>query len=242
MQIDDLIKLQGQKKRRKTGRKKHYALKLTLLSTVSLIIILTITSILLLHKPSDYQPPQTIEDRQVSKYLTHVISQDLYNGAQAGEPFELVVTEEGIADIIARSGWPKLVGEALFSIPQVRFMPDKITIQGLVNIDKVELFVVVEGTSYLDEQGLLYLHVTKIKIGAVSVTAVAKIIAGTIYNNESTRRRLDQDDWRARIMTALLLDEPFEPVFEIEDAGIRIDDVKIEEGKLTIHFVPADYY
>ena len=238
MRIDELIEQQRQKKR----QKKHYALKLGLLSTVSLIVTLTIISILMLHKPSDYHPPQTIEDKQVSKYLTHVISQDLYNGAQAGEPFDLVVTEEGIADVIARSGWPKQVGEALFSVPEVKFIPGIITIRGLVNINKVELFVVVEGTSFVDQQGLLYLHVTKVKIGAVSVTAFAKLVAGSIYNNESTRSQLDQDDWRARIMTALLLDEPFEPVFEIEGAKVRIDNVKIESGKLTIHFVPANYY
>jgi hypothetical protein len=236
MRIDELIEQQRQKKR----QKKHYALKLGLLSTVSLIVTLTIISILMLHKPSDYQSPQTIEDKQVSKYLTHVISQDLYNGAQAGEPFDLVVTEEGIADIIARSGWPKQVGEALFSVPEVKFLPDIITIRGLVNIDKVELFVVVEGTSYLNEQGLLYLHVTKVKIGAVSVTTVAKIIAGAIYNSQSGQ--IDQSDWRAKIMTALLQDEPFEPVFEIEGAKVRIDNVKIESGELTIHFVPANYY
>jgi hypothetical protein len=240
MRIDELIEQQGHNRRRKAGQKKHYILKFSLLSTVSLIVTLMIISILLLHKPSDYQPPQTIEDRQVSKYLTHVISQDLYNGAQAGEPFDLVVTEEGIADIIVRSGWPKQVGEALFSVPEVKFRPGSIIIQGLVNIDKVELFVVIEGTSYLDEQGLLYLHVTKVKIGAVRVTTVAKIVAGAIYNSQSSQ--LDEDDWRAKIMTALLQDEPFEPVFEIEDTKVRIDNVKIESGKLTIHFVPANYY
>jgi hypothetical protein len=242
MHIDEMIEQQGRKRRQKGGQKKHYLLKLALLTAVSLIAALAITSVLLLHKPSDYQPPQTIEDKQISKYLTHVISQDLYNGAQAGEPFDLVVTEEGIADVIARSGWPKQAGGALFTIPEVKFLPGSIIIRGLVNINKVELFVVVEGTSYLDKRGLLYLHVTKVKIGAVSVTTFAKIVAGAIYNNEAARSQLDRDDWRAKIMTALLLDEPFEPVFKIEDSKVRIDNVKIESGKLTIHFVPANYY
>jgi hypothetical protein len=240
MHIDERTENQGREQRKKDRRRKHYVLKFSLLSTVGLLVTLTIISIFLLHKPSDYQPPQTIENGQVSKYLTHVISQDLYNGAQAGVPFDLVVTEEGIADVIARSAWPKQAGEALFSVPEVKFLPDSIVIRGLVDIDMVELFVVVEGTSYVDEQGLLYLHVTKVKIGAVSVTTVAKMIAGAIYNSESTSRQIDRDDWRARIMTALLLDEPFEPVFEIEDAEVRIDDVKIESGKLTIHFVPVN--
>jgi hypothetical protein len=238
MHIDELIEQQKRKDQQKTQPRKHYALKLTLLIVAGLIVALTIIVLLLLHKPSGYEPPQTIEDRQVSKYLTHVISQDLYNGAQLGEPFDLVITEEGISDIVARSGWPKQVGEASFSTPEVKFNPGIILLRGMVNLDTVELFVVIEGTGYIDGQGLLHLDVTKVKIGAVSVTTIAKLVAGALYNNEATRRQLEEDDWRAKIMTALLLDTPFEPVFEIEESKVRIDNVKIESGKVTIHFVP----
>lgn len=238
MHIDDLIKLQQYKGRRKTRPRKRRALKLSLLTLVGSIIILTIIVILLLHKPSDYEPPQTINDKQVSKYLTHVISQDLYNGAQAGEPFKLVIAEEGISDIIARSDWPKQAGEASFAIPEVKFEPDSILLQGMVSLDTVELFVVISGTGYIDEQGLLHLDVTRVKIGAVSITTVARLIAAAIYNNEATRRQLQEDDWRARIMAALLLNIPFEPVFEIEGSKVRIKNVKIETGKIILHFVP----
>jgi len=238
MHIDELIEQQKHKDLQKNRPRKHYALKLTLLTAAGLIVALTITAVLLLHKPSGYEPPQAIEDRQVSKYLTHVISQDLYNGAQAGEPFDLLITEEGIGDIIARSGWPKQVGEASFATPEVKFEPDSILLRGMVNLDTVELFVVIEGTGRIDEQGLLHLNVTRVKIGAVSVTTVAKLLAGAIYNNEATRRQLEDDDWRAKLMAALLLDTPFEPVFEIEETKVRIDNVRIEAGKVTIHFVP----
>jgi hypothetical protein len=238
MHIDELIEQQEHKDRQKTRPRKRHALKLALLIVAGLIVASTIIVLLLLHKPSSYEPPQTIEDRQVSKYLTHVISQDLYNGAQTGEPFDLLITEEGIGDIVARSGWPKQVGEASFATPEVKFEPDNILLRGMVNLDTVELFVVIEGTGRIDEQGLLHLNVTKVKIGAVSVTIIAKLLAAAIYNNEATRRQLEEDDWRAKIMAALLLDRPFEPVFEIEQIKVRIDNVRIEAGKITIHLVP----
>jgi hypothetical protein len=242
MHIDELIEQQKHKDSQDAQPRKRYALKFSLLTSAGLIITLSIIVILLLHKPASYEPPRLIEDNQVSKYLTHVISQDLYNGAQAGEPFELVITEEGIGDIVARSDWPRQVGEASFAVPEVKFEADNILLRGMVSLDTVELFVVIAGTARVDEQALLHLNVTRIKIGAVNVTALARVIASTIYNSEATRRRLDEDDWRAKIMTSLLLNEPFEPVFEIEGAKVRIDDVRIEPGKVTIHFVPANYY
>ncbi len=238
MHIDELIEQEKNRGCQKNRPRKRYALKFSLLTAAGLIVALTITTLLLLHKPSGYEPPQAIEDRQVSKYLTHVISQDLYNGAQLGEPFDLLITAEGVGDIVARSGWPKQVGEASFATPEVKFAPDIIMLRGMVNLDTVELFVVIDGTGYIDGQGLLHLDVTKVKIGAVSVTTIARLIAGALYNNEAARSRLEEDDWRAKIMTALLLDKPFEPVFEIEDKKVRIDNIKIESEKLTIHFVP----
>jgi len=238
MHIDELIEQEKHKHLQKQRHHKRYVLKLTLLILVTVAVALTAAAVLLLHKPSDFEQPQAIDDKQVSKYLTHVISQDLYNGAQQGEPFDLVVTEEGIGDIIARSGWPKQVAEALFAVPEVKFEPDGIQLRGMVNIDTVELFVVIEGTASVNGQGLLHLEVTRVKIGAVSVTAVAKLVAAAIYGSEATRRNLQEDHWQTKIMAALLEDEPFEPVFEINDAKVRIQNVKIDTGKITIHFVP----
>ena len=238
MHIDELIEQEKHKHPQKQRHHKRYVLKLTLLILATVAVVLTAAAVLLLHKPSDFEQPQPVDDKQVSKYLTHVISQDLYNGAQQGEPFDLVVTEEGISDIIARSGWPKQVAEASFAVPEVKFEPDGIQLRGIVNLDSVELFVVIEGTGYVNRQGLLHLEVTKVKIGAVTVTAVAKLVAAAIYAGEASQRNLQEDHWQTKIMAALLKDEPFEPVFKIDEAKVRIQKVKIESGKITIHFVP----
>jgi hypothetical protein len=238
MHIDELIEREKYKDLQKTLPRKRYALKLTLLTAAVVIIALTAMVILLLYKPSGFEPPQAIEDKQVSKYLTHVISQDLYNGAQRGEPFDLLVTEEGIADIVARSSWPKEAGGVSFTAPQVKFEPHNILLRGIVCLDSVELFVIVEGTGYIDRQGLLHLDVTKVKIGAVNVTLLARLVAAAIYNNVMTQQDLGADDWRVKVWAALLQNIPFEPVFEIEETEVRIDNVRIEAGKVTIHFVP----
>ncbi len=238
MRIDELIERGKNEHPQKQCRRKRNVLKLMLLILAAVAVTLTAAAVLLLHKPSDFEQPQAIDDKQVSRYLTHVITQDLYNGAQQGEPFDLVVSEEGIGDIIARSGWPKQVGEASFAVPEVKFEPDAILLRGIVNIDTVELFVVIEGTGYLNRQGLLHLEITRVKIGAVNVTDIAKLVAAAIYGNEAARRNFEEDNWQPKIMASLLKGEPFEPVFKIDEAKVRIQKVKIESGTITLHFVP----
>jgi hypothetical protein len=239
MHIDELIEQKKNPDLPQHPARKLRILRSALLGAAVFAAALIVVALLMLHKPSGFNQPKAINDSEVSKYLTHVISQDLYNGAQRGEPFDLVVSEEGIADIIARSAWPKQLAEASFNVPEVKFEPGRILLRGLVSFNKVELFVVITGTGRVDEQGLLHLGVTRVKIGAVTVTALAKLVTASIYGSEQNRRDLRPDDWQAKIMTALLLDKPFDPVFEIDKAKIRIDRVKIESGRITIHFVPA---
>lgn len=246
MHIDELIEHQKNKdSSRQVGNpdvsgRKRYVLKLALLISALVIVALTIIAILLLHKPSGFDPPEAIEDKQVSKYLTHVITQELYNGAQRAEPFDLVVTEEGIRDIVARLEWPKQLGEISFPVPEIKFESGKIVLRGTINVETVELFVVVEGAAWVDEQKLLHLNVTKVKVGAVSLTTVAKLVAQALYNDEATRRQLDPEDTRAKVMGALLQGVPFEPVFEIDKSKVRIDRITIQTQKVIIHFVPHE--
>jgi hypothetical protein len=238
MHIDELIEQQKNKDSGITKPRKRYALKIILLTSAILIVTLTIITILLLHKPSGFEPPEMIKDKQVSKYLTHVITQQLYNGAQRGEPFDLVVAEQGITDVVARMGWPKQLGEISFQVPQVKFDTGKIILRGTINIENLDLFVVVEGSAWIDKQKLMHLNVRKVKVGAVSLTTVAKLVAQALYNDETARRQIDADDWESKIMEALLRNKPFEPVFEIDKSMIRIDEIAIQSQEVAIHFVP----
>jgi hypothetical protein len=50
---------------------------------------------------------------------------------------------------------------------------------------------------------------------------------------------IDFEDWRAKIAAALLNDEPFEPVFKVEDKTVRVERVTVTLGQLILHLVPA---
>ena len=110
------------KARKKRKFRKLYWLLIGLAVVIGVIV-------LLLYKPSRYNPAAPIpagEGReQVSPYLTHELLTQLYNGTQRQEPFDLVVTQEGINDIVRRFKWPVESDGVSFLAPEVLFVKDR---------------------------------------------------------------------------------------------------------------------
>lgn len=213
--------------------KKFYWLLAGLAAAFAIFILL------LLYKPARFSPPDITYDNQVSPYLTHRLLPQLYNGAQLGEPFDLVVTQEGINDIIARSKWPKESGGTKFSMPVVFFVPDSIVLMGAVVVAGAELIVTVVAEPRLDQQGLLNLRVVKVKVGAMNITLLARVIAGRMYLERLAAKDIGAEDIRAQIAASLLDNEPFEPIFRIEDKKVRAGKITITQGKLTVRLIPV---
>ena len=220
----------------KTRKKRKFKKRYWLL--VDLVIVAAIFA-LLLYKPGCYNPPETVYDKQVSLYLTHELSPQLYNGIQRQEPFDLLVLQEGVNDIIARSKWPKESEGISFSAPEVLFVPDSIVLMGTAALKGVQFVVTTVLCPKLDENGLLNLRVAKVKIGAVNITLLARLIAKKMYAQRLAATDIDADALGVKITAALLNDEPFEPVFEIDDKKVRVEKITITHGKLTIGLAPA---
>jgi len=197
---------------------------------------------LLMYKPSRYDPLEgTAADHrqgQVSPYLTHLSSQ-YYNGAQRRTAFELVITEEGINQAITWSDWAVESEGIWLYAPAVLFTPGTIVLMGTANVKGAEFVVTIELEPRIDLQKLLNLQVAKIKIGAMNITPLARLIAKKMYADRLATVSVDTEHWRAKIAQSLLNDQPFDPVFPAEDKNVRLDNVTVEQGRLILRFVPA---
>jgi hypothetical protein len=225
------------KVRKKAKFKKKVYLLLTVLVVISAILIVVFA--LLLHRPSFYKPLDFANSKEVSLYLTHELLPELYNGAQLQEPFNLVVTQSGINDIVARFEWPKEFGSIRFSAPMVFFVPHSIVLMGTVLLEGAEFVGTVVAEPNLDANGLLSLQVVSVKIGAVDITPLAGVLARRIFQQQLAAGKIDAEDFWVRATASLLNGEPFEPVFKIEDKKVRVEKITIEQKKLTISLVPV---
>jgi uncharacterized protein YpmS len=202
------------------------------------LIVAAIIFALLLYKPGRYNPADFDSD-QVSPYLTHELLPKINNNAQLGKPFDVVITQDGINEIVAELGWPMVSEGIMLYAPLVLFKPESVVLMGTANLKSVEFVVTIVLEPKIDEQGLLNLQVAKMKVGAMNITPLAKMVAKKMYTERLDTMRVDTDTFQARIAASLLNDEPFEPVFKVDKIKVRIETITIHEEKLTAHLIPA---
>jgi len=214
-----------------------------------LLIAAVILLLALLHRPTHYNPPEFADDKLVSPYLTNVLGPAFNNGLQLGEPFDLPVDQNGINEVIVWSykhKWSNKFGDVGFSAPEVFFTPNTITLMGAVTVAGREFVVTVAAKPALSQDGLLNLRVTKVKVGAVNITLIARIIARAAYRKRLETKPIDKDDVRAKIWASVLYNEPFDPVFRVRDAyekkrKVRLKKLTIEPQKLTLRLSPLPH-
>jgi len=198
---------------------------------------------LLLYRPGRYKPAGSgsgnYKRGEVSPYLTNELSPAIYNGAQRVEPFDVVITQDGLNDIIARGNWPMESEGVLLYAPAALFVPGRLVLMGTADAKGVKFVVTIELEPKIDEEGLLNLQIAKVKVGAMNITPLAKIMAKKMYMQRISDLEVDTKALQTKIVASLLTDEPFEPVFSIDDKPVRIEKITIEKEKLLAHIVPA---
>jgi len=198
---------------------------------------------LLLYRPGRYKPSDSDSDKyrrgEVSPYLTNELGPAINNGVQRVEPFDVVITQEGLNDIIARGSWPMESEGILLYAPAALFVPGRLVLMGTADAKGVEFVVTIELEPKIDEEGLLNLQLAKLKVGAMNITPLAKIVAKKMYMQRISDIEVDTNTLQTKIVASLLTDEPFDPVFIIDDKKVRIEKITIENEKLSAHLVPA---
>lgn len=211
-----------------------------LLSVVAAVIaVVAVVFAMLLHRPAYYKPLDIAGSREVSLYLTNELLPQLYNGAQLQEPFDLVVTQSGINDVVARFDWPQELGSVRISAPMVFFSTGSVVLMATVVMDGAELVGTVVVEPAFGAEGLLNLHLVGVKIGAVDMTPLARVLAREICRRRFAEIGISAEDVQVQMAASLLDDTPFEPVFEVEDKKVRVEKITVEPKKLTIHLVPV---
>jgi uncharacterized protein YpmS len=207
------------------------------------LFVAAVVAVLLLHKPSGYNPAGPAgpdpNGEQVSPYLYRDLSSKFYNDAQRQRPFEMVVLDKALNEAISRLKWPQETGGVALSAPQVLFTPGHIVLMGTTAVEGADFVLTIELGPRMNDQGHLNLVVEKVKVGALNVTPLAKMMAKRMYRERIESAPVDMQDLRTKIAASLLNEEPFEPTLKVEDKWVRLKGFDLVDGKLTAQFIPA---
>jgi hypothetical protein len=201
--------------------------------TLSIIII-----ILLLYKPAGYISSDEAMlggDRQLSQNITNRLMPEFYNGIQQTESFEMIINEKEINELIAHAKWPKYSEGFVFYAPKASLEVGKIGLMCTAlqfGLD-VELVITIETQPKLDENGLLNLNVTQVKVGAVNITPLAAFLGRKMYQKQKPEH-IEPWDWRSKIAGSIFENASFEPVFQAKGRWVRLEELDIGEQILRV--------
>lgn len=211
------------------SRYRKWAIPLGVLFTAAAILV-----ILIAYSPKGYQPSQPDNPREVSPYLTHKLGPDFYDKVQLDEPFELILEQNGINDILSRYPWPAQIEGFSIYTPVVRFSPEQTTLMAQVEYGGLSTVLSVHAKPYLDSNGKMNLNIQSVYLGLVPITPLARKIA-----EKFVRENFDPQDPIESVNYAIISNQPFDPVLHIYDKSAQITGLTIESGRARLFLVPA---
>lgn len=233
---------------------------LIFLLAVAVLILIALN--LLFYQPKSYQP-QTADSGEISPYITHRLGPDIYEKLQLDRPFEILIEQQGVNDILARYTWPAKTGSVTIDQPVTAIDPNGVAVMAKVRYMKIPMILTINARPELigdpespDSKKLVF-NLQAVKAGKLPVTAIARMIIASAIEDEAeyTLRRLEAgtDDSLERIYLekylqmitalkpALLNNEPIDPVFPVKKGKtLRLDQIEFSKNRAGLRFSPLE--
>jgi len=188
--------------------------------------------------PAYYIQPEPISDRQVSRYLSNKLIPELHNKSQYGLPFDYVITQKGVSDIIARHADFEAIRRSGFKDITVVFVPEEILLMSKTRYLHMDLIVTAAIEPGIDSAGRLFLKSGAIKLGRSKIPFASDVAKKRLLQNFDSFFSEANFAEALTAVQSLLNEEHIEPVLRINGNNIRAEKITIDHQKLTIHFVP----
>ena len=199
------------------------------------LVILVILFILLTHKPAHYSPfSAESSETQEHDYLRDELIVQLNDGAKTGDAFEVVITQDGLNEIIFKTEWLANSQAGETSSPCVFFETDRIVLMLETALKGANFIVSIAVKPEINEQGLMCLEMVQMKVGALDMVFLARTIAKRMYNQKVSQGQYDSENLQNLAVASLFNDEPFDPIFEFEGRKFRTEQMFIEPQELTV--------
>jgi len=192
--------------------------------------------VLFRHTPSAYRPEPVSHPEQVSPYLTHKLGPDFINQVQLNEPFELLIEQEGLNDIISRQDWVEEFDEFSFTDPVILLYADTIRLMGTLDYKGISSVVTVIAQPRMNPDGTIWLNIQSIRLGVVPVTKLVGVLARNAF--EQSRDYFVDQPQLEQIVDAAVRNEPFQPVFDIDGQTVRITGMTLSPQQLQLTIKP----
>jgi hypothetical protein len=201
---------------------------------------------LLFYKPHGYIPNKNITNQETRKIVPRywtLLGSEIYNQSQLGVPFDLVIEEDRLNEAIQQGTWPQTSDSAKLYAPTATLQNGFLQLMGTAEFSGADFILTIQISSNVDPNGMASLNLTSIKVGAMNITPVAKLIARKAYQHQIATMMADPDRIETKLLSSLLESQAFDPVFEVRNidhrrASVRVTAVEVQQGRITARLTP----
>ena len=206
-----------------------------ILSAWLLIFLFVFWLIRLFSVPRYYRTVKPVSDGQVSQYLTNYILPQLHNKSQYAQPFDLVISQDGINDIIIRHIDANSLKQSGFSDLSVTFKKGRVLLTGKTSYWGFDFVTTAVLRPYIDKKGYFHPGVSKILAGKSSLPFADEIVKRKIFDRLAS---ISDDSNIAGVIRILFSGDKTEPVFTLNHTTLRIEKITVQNREITISFLP----
>ncbi len=196
--------------------------------------------ILFWYTPKAYKPVQSKNTEQVSIYLTHELGPEFFNQIQQDEPFELIIPQSELNNIISQEFQSQQFGNMSFSDAYIVFLDQSILLMGTLGYEGVSSVVSITAFPTMDSTGKINMNIQSVRLGMVPVTTLVTKLAQKAFDDN--RSSFEEDPKAEENVQAIIRNEPFDPIFlfstEYCEYWVRISKFSIEQGSLKLTLLP----
>ncbi len=189
----------------------------------------------LFRTPAHYKVVELPADEQPSMYLTNYILPEFHNKSQYGRPFEVVFSEQGINDVIARHIDVNSLQKAGMSDVSVSFEEDRILFVSKMAHYGLDFYPTIVLEPSIDGNGQFFLEVSKVQAGNSRIPFADKIVEKKIIESFDSLLAGSKD---SNFVRALFNNSKAKPVFSINRKKVSIEGITVKENELSARFVP----
>ena len=212
-------------------------LRLWVGSAVVLVILSAMWFAGIFSEPNNYDPIEPIDSNQVSQYLSNRLVPELHNKSQYGRPFDYVITQQGIVDIIARHADFARIANAGFESISVAFEKGAIFVTAKTERFGMDFFVTLSLKPVIDSDGMFLVKSQSVDVGSSSVPFAAMAVRKQLLDNLSS---FVDHEKAAETVGAVIAKKAIEPIVKVNGRRIRIEKITIADKKITIRFAPIN--
>lgn len=215
--------------------KERYIKKASLFISAFIIFLIILWIIDLFKTPAYFRKVKPLHGEQVSLYLSNYIMPELYNKSQYDKPFDLVLSQAGINEIIIRQIDPNVLAKAGLSDLTTRFKDDEIVLTAKTNYKGFDFIVSMTIEPKIDKQGKLLLNAEDFQIGRSSLPFAAEMIRKKIIADLGQNFKTEKND---EFFNAILSEGKIDPIFQINHSKLRVEKIDVQDQNLVLRFNP----